>query len=267
MAWNRGRGAGSPGSTEGSTSASYVDPSAPVETHAIVTPARNEAANLRRLGSCLVEQTWRPETWIVVDNGSTDGTAEVVRNLARAHSWIRLVSTPSDAKPVRGHSSVRAFNIGVKEIPTHADLITGLDADISFGPDYLDGLRREFEKNPRLGIAAGLCYEPLGDGWEPVHVTRPNLRGASLTYRRECLMQLLPGGALRMGWDCGRQGQHPWLGNSELARPQLLPPSSDRRSRRQSVLRLRGGRDQRALHVVPALVHAPADALPDDHDA
>ena len=120
--------------------------------------------------------------------------------LGRVHNWIRLVSIPSDASPARGRSSVRAFNAGVMGEPTHADLVTGLDADVSFGPDYLDSLRREFQRNPRLGIASGLCYELRGDEWEPVHVTHPNLRGASLTYRNECLAQLLPL-EVRLGWE------------------------------------------------------------------
>jgi glycosyltransferase involved in cell wall biosynthesis len=172
-----------------------------IATHLVVTPARNEADNLRRLGTCLIQQTWRPEAWIVVDNGSTDGTADVVRAFADTHPWIRLVSIASDAEPVRGRSSVRAFNAGVTEVTKHPDLITGLDADVSFESGYFDGLRSEFERNPRLGIAAGMCYEPVGDGWEPVHVTHPNLRGASLTYRRECLTELLP-----------LEGRHAWDG-------------------------------------------------------
>jgi poly-beta-1,6-N-acetyl-D-glucosamine synthase len=171
-----------------------------IATHLIVTPARNEAENLRRLGGCLIEQTWRPSAWIVVDNGSTDGTQDVVGELARDHRWIRLLAIESDPNPIRGRSSVRAFNAGVADIARHPHLITGLDADVSFGPDYFEGLRREFKSNPRLGIAAGQCYEPCRDGWTPVHVTYPNLRGASLTYRRECLTQLLPLEG-RYSWD------------------------------------------------------------------
>ena len=73
-----------------------------------------------RIGACLVEQTWRPDAWIAVDNGSTDGTQEVVRELGRVHDWIRLVSIPSDANPARGRSSLRAFNAGVTGEPGHA---------------------------------------------------------------------------------------------------------------------------------------------------
>ena len=53
-------------------------------TYALITPARDEAENLRRLGQCLLEQTVSPAAWVVVDNGSTDDTVDVVRGLAAA---------------------------------------------------------------------------------------------------------------------------------------------------------------------------------------
>jgi glycosyltransferase involved in cell wall biosynthesis len=171
-----------------------------IRTHLLVTPARNEAENLTRLAECLAAQTWQPTEWVVVENGSTDGTPDVVRELGERYSWIHLVSIESDPKPLRGRSSVRAFNAGVAAVSPYADLITNLDADVSFEPAYFDLLRREFEANPRLGIASGLCYELGADDWEPIHVTHPHLRGAARTYRRECLEQLLPLEEL-LGWD------------------------------------------------------------------
>jgi len=172
-----------------------------IQTHLVVTPARNEAENIRRLADCLVAQTWLPNRWVVVDNGSTDGTQEIVRELGHSHNWIHLISIPSDSDPTRGRSSVRAFNSGVMGERSLGDLITGLDADISFEPNYFDSIRRKFECNTRLGIAAGLCYERHGDRWRPVHVTHPNLRGAALTYRQQCLAELLPLEARHGGWE------------------------------------------------------------------
>jgi hypothetical protein len=77
-----------------------------------------------------------------------------IRRLLR--NWIRLVSIPSDANPARGRSSVRAFNAGAIGEPGHADLVTGLDADVSFGPEYLDSLAR----SPEGFRADDLAYQP-----------------------------------------------------------------------------------------------------------
>jgi len=171
-----------------------------IATHLVVTPARNEAENLKRLGACLIEQVWRPTKWIVVDNGSTDETGNVVQELAEGHPWITLVSIPPADRPIRGSASVRAFNAGIAGEGLRCDLITNLDADVSFPPTYFQSLRGEFEARPSLGIASGLCFELANDDWKPVYVTYPNLRGAARTYRRECLKQLVPLEE-RFGWD------------------------------------------------------------------
>ncbi|MBA2642142.1 MAG: glycosyltransferase, partial [Actinobacteria bacterium] len=61
--------------------------------YAVLTPARNEAANLERIASCLASQTVRPETWVLVENGSTDETPQLAARLAEEHAWIRVLRT------------------------------------------------------------------------------------------------------------------------------------------------------------------------------
>ena len=91
----------------GSTRSPRMNPRTPV-TYGLITPARDEEENLRRLGECLIRQTVQPTAWIVVDNGSADDTAGVVRGLAQDHAWIHVSSSPpgSVAQPRGGRSSV-----------------------------------------------------------------------------------------------------------------------------------------------------------------
>src|SRR5215831_5278199 len=63
-------------------------------TYALVTPARDEAENLRRLAACVVEQSLLPKEWIVVDDGSSDDTLSYVGELAREYPWIRVMTSP-----------------------------------------------------------------------------------------------------------------------------------------------------------------------------
>jgi biofilm PGA synthesis N-glycosyltransferase PgaC len=169
-------------------------------SYAVITPARNEAENLRRLGDALLAQTARPCTWLIVDNGSTDETTEVARGLAEAHDWIRTASVPGEAVATRGGPVARAFAAGIHELGEPPDVVVKVDADISFAADYFERLLARFTEQPSLGIAGGTCYE-LEDGvWVPRHVTGDRVRGASRAYRWACLQDVLPLED-RPGWD------------------------------------------------------------------
>ena len=168
--------------------------------YAIITPARNEAANLPRVAESLVRQSVLPFRWIVVDNGSTDGTGDCVRALSRAHPWIELLTIPGHGPPRRGAASVRAFQAGVAALLGHADFIVNHDADISVPRGYFEFLLAEFERNPRLGIASGTCFERQDGVWRQRFVTGATVWGGSRMYRRECLDQIQPLEE-RLGWD------------------------------------------------------------------
>jgi poly-beta-1,6-N-acetyl-D-glucosamine synthase len=168
--------------------------------YAVVTPARNESENLRRLAGCMEAQTVLPTRWLIVDNGSTDETPDVARELAEAHQWIEVAAVPGETTPTRGGPVARAFMAGVEALEEQPEIVVKLDADVSIDPDYFERHLERFDGDPELGIAGGTCYELEEGEWRPRHVTGNRVRGASRAYRRECLADVLPL-ENRPGWD------------------------------------------------------------------
>lgn len=188
-------------------------------TYALITPARDEAENLRRLGPCVLAQTVLPAAWVVVDDGSTDDSHAYLRELAQEHPWIQVLKSPaaSDANGTvrqgrRTGRDVLAFNAGVASLQSSPDVIVKLDADVSFEADYFDRLISEFESDASLGISGGECYELENGEWRYQTVAETHVRGATRAYRRECWEAVAPLEP-RLGWD-GIDGvkarQHGW---------------------------------------------------------
>ncbi len=171
-----------------------------VPSYICLTPARDEASNLRRLAESLAAQTHPPRRWIIIDNGSRDGTVNLARQLARELPWIEVLSVEGDPSPVRGAPIVRALHAGIAAIGDPPDLVVNLDADVSFDPDYFQCLSARFADDPGLGISSGTCYELEGGDWRQRHVTGTTVWGASRAWRWECLRQVLPLEE-RLGWD------------------------------------------------------------------
>jgi poly-beta-1,6-N-acetyl-D-glucosamine synthase len=170
-------------------------------TYAVVTPVRNEADNLRRLGACFAAQTVLPAEWIIVDNGSTDDTLAVIAELARERPWIRLLTIEGGPVAARGGPIVRALRAGFDALGEPVDVVFKVDADVSMNPDYVERLLGEFAADQRLGIASGSLYEQNAAGdWEQRFGTRDLAWGAFRSYRRDCLAALFPLPE-RQGWD------------------------------------------------------------------
>ena len=169
-------------------------------SYAVVTPARNEAENLGRLAGCLVAQTMPPAVWVIVDNGSTDETFAVGRQLAQAHDWIRLERMETTDEMARGAPVVRAFHRGL-HVAGRRDVVVKLDADVSFERHFFERLVGEFAADPSLGIAGGVCLEQVRGGWVTQHtLLRSHVRGATRAYRFDCLSEILPLEEC-VGWD------------------------------------------------------------------
>lgn len=169
-------------------------------TYAVITPARNEAESLPRLAEAVAAQTLLPETWVVVDNGSTDATRDVAADLAARCSWMILIEAPASAGIERGGNVVRAFHVGLAALPSEPAVVVKLDADVSFAPDYFERLLIAFEEHERLGMASGSAHELRNGEWRQRQMTAGSLWGASRAYRWDCLQAVLPLEE-RMGWD------------------------------------------------------------------
>jgi biofilm PGA synthesis N-glycosyltransferase PgaC len=174
--------------------------------YAVVTPARNEELNLARLGAAMLAQTHAPETWVVVDDGSTDGTVAALAQLSAAHPWIEVLERSgadrgeSLAHGRRKARDLIAFLAGAVPLRDQVDVIVKVDADIDFEPDYFEQLIARFEADPELGIASGTCFERQAGAWVRRTKADSTVWGASRAYRSECLqdvMDLEP----CMGWD------------------------------------------------------------------
>ncbi len=168
--------------------------------YAIVTPVRDEAANLERIASCVASQTVRPVVWVLVENGSTDETPDLAARLADEHAWVRVLRAGPVEAEERGAPIVHAFHLGLASLRPHPEIVVQLDADLSFPPDYFERLLRALGEDRRLGIVSGTCYEQHGGEWREQHVTAASVWGAARAYRGECLERVLPLEP-RTGWD------------------------------------------------------------------
>ena len=160
--------------------------------YACVTPARDEEENLRRLADSMLSQTVQPVRWVIVENGSTDRTAQIASQLAAAHPWIRLLQTGAGDRYDRTSPYMRAWHAGVESLEGLGDVVVKLDADVSFEPGFFAGVLTAFAEDETLGIASGSCHEWHDDGWREWVLPGDAAWGPTRSYRRGCLELVLP---------------------------------------------------------------------------
>jgi len=168
----------------------------------VITPVKDEERYVEHTLRSMAWQTVKPVRWIIVDDGSSDRTPELLAKYAAEHSFIRIITSPRGQARQPGSAVIQAFNRGyelAKDV--EYDLIVKLDCDLSFDPNYFEKLLGRFSANPKLGIASGVYLESLGGvDWSEIAMPEYHACGASKVIRRDCWKQI-NGFVPSRGWD------------------------------------------------------------------
>jgi glycosyltransferase involved in cell wall biosynthesis len=167
----------------------------------IIIPTYNEEAFIQLTLNSLANQTVLPNKVIVVNDNSTDKTAEIVLDFAKENPFITLVNKTSEAIHLPGSKVIQAFQKGFETLDEDYDLIVKIDADLIFPSNYFETIINHFESDDRIGMAGGFCYIEKNGDWVLENLTdKDHIRGALKAYRKETFKQI---GGLKpaMGWD------------------------------------------------------------------
>ena len=157
------------------------------KSYVLITPAKNEEKYIQKTLDSIVSQTILPKRWVIVSDGSTDGTDEIVLDYCDKHDFIYLLR--ADAHNTRNFGSkVLAFRAGVESLRhLEYDFIGNLDADVSFDSHYFESLLKKFHEDTKLGVGGGRVLElKKGVYKAPFGSKGRSVPGAIQLFRREC---------------------------------------------------------------------------------
>lgn len=181
----------------------------------LITAAKNEELFIEKTIQSVLNQTIKPERWIIVSDGSTDRTNNLVEQYKDKNKFIDLIALPPNKE--RNFSlKVNALNTAIKKVEVmEFDFIGNLDADVTLNNNYYEEVFRSFHSNPKLGIAGGIILDCMEDKVYPQNISLNSVAGAIQVFRKHCFEKIgyyIPfkyGGedaymeimARMMGWD------------------------------------------------------------------
>jgi biofilm PGA synthesis N-glycosyltransferase PgaC len=161
----------------------------PALTYVLITPARNEERFIEQTIRSVVSQTVLPRKWVIVSDGSTDRTDEIVVKYQADHPWIELVRMPEREDRHFG-AKVKCFNAGYDRVRGgNFDIVGNLDADITFDEDYFDFLLAKMGADSKLGVA-GTPFVEGTTSYDFRFTSVEHVSGACQLFRRECFEEI-----------------------------------------------------------------------------
>jgi glycosyltransferase involved in cell wall biosynthesis len=158
-------------------------------SYVLITPARNEAGFIEGTIRSVTAQAVRPAKWVIVSDGSTDGTDEIVKRFLPDNPWIELVRLP-ERRDRHFAAKVGCFHAGYERVRGMAyEVIGNLDADITFEEGYLEFLIRKFAEDARLGVA-GTPFVEGKESYDYRFTSIEHVSGACQLFRRDCFEEI-----------------------------------------------------------------------------
>ena len=160
----------------------------PEFSYVIITPAFNEETNIQKTIECVLAQSIKPLLWLIVDDGSTDKTAQIVNHWAAKHSWIHYFYRSKMPGQSYYSSNVYAIWEGLKHLQDRKMYYLAiLDADISLPVDYYHQILTRMQSDERLGIASGVYVDRIGDNqFRKVLNDRRSTPKGLMVFKKQC---------------------------------------------------------------------------------
>jgi glycosyltransferase involved in cell wall biosynthesis len=187
--------------------------------YVIVSPCRNEDEFMQKTLDSVVAQSVLPALWVIVDDGSTDATPDILAKYEKKYPFIKIVTRQNRGHRSVGPGVIEAFYHGYNTVDeSQFDFICKLDLDLDLPERYFETLIQRMDENPRLGTCSGKAYftdkksgllisEKCGDEMSV---------GMTKFYRRTCFEEI--GGFVREvmwdGIDCHKCRQLGWIASS-----------------------------------------------------
>jgi poly-beta-1,6-N-acetyl-D-glucosamine synthase len=160
------------------------------QAYVLITPARNEEKYIDLTIQSVIRQTMLPHKWVIVSDGSTDRTDDIVKSYLSHYSWIELVRMPEHRDRTFA-AKVFCFRAGYARLAgTKYEIIGNLDADISFEEDYIEFLLSKFDQDPSLGVAGTPFFEESSGSYDYRFTNVEHVSGACQLFRRKCFEQI-----------------------------------------------------------------------------
>ena len=158
--------------------------------YVLITPARNEELFIENTIRSVISQTMLPQKWVIVSDGSTDRTDDIVKKYTGDHPWIELIRMP-EHRDRHFAAKVHCFNAGYEKVKNiEYNVIGNLDADVSFEKDYIEFLIERFAENPKLGVAGTPYIENKYDSASDSFEGKNHINGAVQLFRRQCFEEI-----------------------------------------------------------------------------